>query len=78
MMKIEYKKPFTLSMVQSMQDQDAPMLEALVESIDGVPLADCDGEAQLKAGFAVMAFFMESGIVNSASNTNTAGNSSKS
>ena len=55
-LQIEYK-PFTLGMLESFQDKERPLLESVVDSINGLPLAEVDSMTRMRAGFAVLRFF---------------------
>lgn len=76
-MEIEYKE-FTLELFDGFQDKKRPILEDVVVSIDGVPLADCDSKTKMRAGFEVMRFFtteMQDMLPSSSNNTNSDGDS---
>ena len=70
-LEIKYKKPFTMKMLQAFQNEDAPPLTELIETINGKTLDDCSGEEQLRAGIEVMRFFQEGmgDLLNSSSKT---------
>lgn len=54
---IEYRE-FTLDLLESLRERDKPLLEKFVISIGGVPLAECDSETKMRAGFQVARFLL--------------------
>jgi len=75
-MKIEYHD-VTLDRLQQQQSGSA-LVDVWVKTIDGVPIADCDSETRLAAGFEVFGFLTRMNLVETSQNsTNETGESSE-